>query len=168
MIAIPIERQAICRYFIILPWMACSRKENNGCLRKENTTKSYIRCNLTSLQYFDSPFIFPLALLTWQDSTCHAEREKRLWVRIFQTLPRAWVLPQSTNTPSGNGHFLAYIPHPITMVKSAQPGEGGGARPPPFTLSTITCKVVVYAPAERADALPLFLLYPCMYSGFLL
>ncbi len=42
----------------------------------------------------------------------------------------------------------------------------GGALPPPFTLSTITCKVVVYTPPERADAvpLPLFILYPYMYS----
>ncbi len=49
------------------------------------------------------------------------------------------------------------------MVKSAQPGEGvggGGARPPPFTLSTLTSKVVVCAPAERADTLTLFLIYP--------
>jgi hypothetical protein len=51
------------------------------------------------------------------------------------------------------------------MVKLAQPGEGGGAGHPPFTLSTITSKVVVYAPAERADTLPLFLLYPYMYSA---
>jgi hypothetical protein len=56
--------------------------------------------------------------------------------------------------------------HSIMMVKSAQPGDDawGGARPPPFTLSTIMSKVVVYAPAERADALLLFLLYPHMYS----
>jgi hypothetical protein len=54
--------------------------------------------------------------------------------------------------------------HSIMGVKSVQPGEGGGARPPPFTLSTITSKVVVYAPAERAGTLPLFLLYPYMYS----
>ncbi len=40
----------------------------------------------------------------------------------------------------------------------------GGARPPPFTISTITYKVVVYAPDEMADTLPLFLLYPYMYS----
>jgi hypothetical protein len=51
------------------------------------------------------------------------------------------------------------------MLKSAQPGEGGGGvRPPPFILSTNTSKVVVFAPAERADTLPFFLLYPCMYS----
>ncbi len=43
--------------------------------------------------------------------------------------------------------------HTIMMVNSAQPGEGGGARPPPFTLSTITSKVVLNAPAERADKL---------------
>jgi hypothetical protein len=36
--------------------------------------------------------------------------------------------------------------------------------PPPFTISAITYKVVMYAPAERADTLPLFLLYPYMYS----
>ncbi len=59
--------------------------------------------------------------------------------------------------------------HSIMMEKSAKPVvRVGGARPPPFTLSsiyhTITSKVVVYAPAERADALPLFLLYPYMYS----
>jgi hypothetical protein len=47
--------------------------------------------------------------------------------------------------------------------KSAQPGEGGDARPPPFTISILTYKVVVYAPAERADTLLLFLLYPYMY-----
>ncbi len=42
-------------------------------------------------------------------------------------------------------------------------GEGGGTRPPPFTLFTITYKVAVYAPAERADTLPQFHLYP--YNG---
>ncbi len=54
--------------------------------------------------------------------------------------------------------------HSIMMVKSAQPGEGGSARPPPFALSTIMTKVVVYAPAERTDTLCLFLLYPYRYS----
>jgi hypothetical protein len=54
--------------------------------------------------------------------------------------------------------------HSIMMVKSAQLGEGGGARPTPFTLSTIMSKVVVYSPAERADTLSLFLLYPYTYS----
>ncbi len=44
----------------------------------------------------------------------------------------------------------------------------GGAPPTPFTLSTITYKAVVYAPAERADihytVISLFLLYPYIYS----
>jgi hypothetical protein len=45
--------------------------------------------------------------------------------------------------------------------KSAHSGEcgGRGARPPSFTLSTITSKVVVHALAERAGTLLLFLLY---------
>jgi hypothetical protein len=50
------------------------------------------------------------------------------------------------------------------VVITAQPAKGGGPSPPPFTLSTVMSKVVVYAPAERADALPLFLLYPYIYS----
>ncbi len=54
------------------------------------------------------------------------------------------------------------------MENSAQAGEVGGERPPPFALSTITYKVVVFAPAERADTLPLFLLYPYMYSVVLM
>jgi hypothetical protein len=37
------------------------------------------------------------------------------------------------------------------MEKSALVAEGGGARPPPFTLFTITYNVAVYVPAERAD-----------------
>jgi hypothetical protein len=49
-------------------------------------------------------------------------------------------------------------------VKSAKDGEGWGARPPPFNISTIIYKFEVYGPAERADTLPLFLLYPYMYS----
>jgi hypothetical protein len=54
----------------------------------------------------------------------------------------------------------------LIMKKLALAGEGGGggARPSPFTISTITYKVEVYAPAERADPLPLFLIYPFMYS----
>jgi hypothetical protein len=39
----------------------------------------------------------------------------------------------------------------------------GDARPPPFTLSTITSKVVVY-PHLRGQIHSLFLLYPYMYS----
>jgi hypothetical protein len=51
-------------------------------------------------------------------------------------------------------------------VKSAQTGEGGEGTPTPFhyTAGTITYKVVMHATAERADTLPLFLLYPYMYS----
>jgi hypothetical protein len=60
-----------------------------------------------------------------------------------------------------NGPFLANI----VMEKLAQAVEGVGvARPPPLTISTITYKTVVYAPAERADIILLFLLYPYMYS----
>jgi hypothetical protein len=50
----------------------------------------------------------------------------------------------------------------IIREKSAQPGEDGGCTPNIF-YSTVTHKVVVYAPAERADTLTLFLLYLYVY-----
>jgi hypothetical protein len=52
------------------------------------------------------------------------------------------------------------------MEKLAQPGEGGECTPAPFTISTITYNVMVYAKVERVDTLPPFLLYPYMYSVF--
>jgi hypothetical protein len=59
-----------------------------------------------------------------------------------------------------NWQWQLFYVHSIMMVKSSQSREGGGAHPPPFTLSTITIKVVVYAPTERTNTLLLFLLYP--------
>ena len=57
--------------------------------------------------------------------------------------------------------------HSLVMEKlaNAGEGEGGGARPPSFTIVTITYKVAVYAPAERADTVhsPCFISTP-MYS----
>ncbi len=50
------------------------------------------------------------------------------------------------------------------MEKSAQPDEGRECTLTPFTLPTITFKVELYALAERAQTLPLFLLYPYLYS----
>jgi hypothetical protein len=40
----------------------------------------------------------------------------------------------------------------------------GCTHPPPFTLSAIAYKLVVYAPVEREDTLAMFLLYPYLYS----
>ncbi len=52
------------------------------------------------------------------------------------------------------------------MEKLAQAVEGGGdARPPTFTIVTITYKVVLCAQAERADILTLFHLYPMFSVG---
>ena len=51
------------------------------------------------------------------------------------------------------------------MEKLAQLGEGvGGVVPTSFAISTITYKVVVYAPAERADTLPISSLPLYVYS----
>jgi hypothetical protein len=49
------------------------------------------------------------------------------------------------------------------MEKSAHPGEGVD-RPPPFPISSITYKVVMYAPAERTGTFPPFLIYSYVYS----
>ncbi len=59
---------------------------------------------------------------------------------------------------SGNGRFPSYI---TSWCKSQLwLDRVGGVRPPAFTLFTITYKVALYAPAERARilALPLYLL----------
>ncbi len=54
--------------------------------------------------------------------------------------------------------------HSNMRVKSTQAGGVRGARPLPFTISTIAYKVVRHAPAERADTLLLYLLYTYMCS----
>jgi hypothetical protein len=65
-------------------------------------------------------------------------------------------------TQSGNIRFLAYIPSRwknqpwLVRVEVHYPH--------PLTLFTITHQVAVYAPAEGADSLSLFHLYPEMYS----
>ncbi len=65
-------------------------------------------------------------------------------------------------TQSGNGRFSGV--HSIVMEKSALAGEVRGACPSSFTLFSITYKVAVYAPAERADPLSVFHIYPYMFS----
>ncbi len=52
--------------------------------------------------------------------------------------------------------------HSVMRVKSVLAGEGGGCTPPLITF-TLTSKVAVYAPAEWADTLTLFLLYGYQY-----
>jgi hypothetical protein len=60
--------------------------------------------------------------------------------------------------------FWRTFHHDGKIIPATGEGWGEGASPSPFTISTITYKVAVHAPAERAETLPLFLLYPCMYS----
>jgi hypothetical protein len=54
--------------------------------------------------------------------------------------------------------------HSQMIVNLAQPGVGGGARPPPLD-SIYHPVVVLYTPAEWADTLLLFLLYPFLLYG---
>jgi hypothetical protein len=70
-------------------------------------------------------------------------------------------------TPHFQGHisglfFLdSLLDSSVHRVRTiAQAGEGGVARPPPFTIFTVTYKVAVYDPTKRADTLPVFHLYP--------
>jgi hypothetical protein len=55
----------------------------------------------------------------------------------------------------------------IMMEKSALAGEGLFERPHPFNLFIIMSTVAVYAPAERADTIPVFHLYPICTLYFL-
>ncbi len=77
----------------------------------------------------------------------------------------AWTFPRSFDL---RVHAEWRLPisgvHPIMMEKSALACEGRGCTPIPFTIVTITYKVVVYAPAEWADTLTLFHLCQYMYS----
>ncbi len=52
--------------------------------------------------------------------------------------------------------MASFYVHSIMMENSALAGEGGGCTPTPSILFTITYKVAVYAPAERADTLPVY------------
>jgi hypothetical protein len=73
--------------------------------------------------------------------------------------------PRDINIPCAHHrvHTERQLPisgvHPIMMEKSALAGGDGGCTPTPFHSITITYKVAVYAPAERADTLPLFHTY---------
>jgi hypothetical protein len=55
--------------------------------------------------------------------------------------------------------------HSIMIEKLVETDQGGGARPPPLTIVTITNKVAVCAPAVRADTLPIFHLNPYVLCG---
>ncbi len=54
--------------------------------------------------------------------------------------------------------------HSIMRVKSAHLEREGDASTPPFTIYFISYKAGVYSPTEWAGTLPLFLLFPYMYS----
>jgi hypothetical protein len=63
--------------------------------------------------------------------------------------------------PNHRAHIVAKATsgvHIFMRVKSAQTSEGGWCTPTPFNycISTITYKVVVYTPTERANTLPYF------------
>jgi hypothetical protein len=84
---------------------------------------------------------------------------------------RTYLLPGQSQTMRilvvGNRVHTEWQPplsgiHSIMMGKLAQAGEGGGARSPTFTIVTITYKVAVHAPAQRAETLTLFHLYQPM------
>ncbi len=64
-------------------------------------------------------------------------------------------------TQGGNGRFLACIPSWWKNQPWLVRVGGGGCTPTPFHFQLPSLfKAVVYVPAERADTLPLFHLYP--------
>ncbi len=66
--------------------------------------------------------------------------------------------PQSTHRVATAAFWLAF--HHDGKISPGWWEWRGGALPPPFTIVAITYNVAVYAPAERADTLPPFHLYP--------
>jgi hypothetical protein len=72
----------------------------------------------------------------------------------------AITVEKSALTGEGGGGGCTATPSHLITITYKVAGEGGGARPPPLHLLTITYKVTVYAPAERADTLPLSHIYP--------
>jgi hypothetical protein len=64
------------------------------------------------------------------------------------------------STQSGNGHFLAYTFHHDGKISTGWLGRGVHAHPLSLYLPSRT----KLFPAERADILSIFLLYPYMYS----
>ncbi len=84
----------------------------------------------------------------------HVERKYKITARHDHRVHTEWQRPLSGLKS-------------ILMEKLAQASVGGGACPLPFTIFTITYKVAVYvyAPAERADKLTLFHLYPYVLCG---
>jgi hypothetical protein len=89
---------------------------------------------------------WPLPLCVYPVLLCF---EWRRWVHTYVMSSQ----PQSTHR--GNCRYLAYIP----SWWQNQPWLMRGCTPTAFQPTTITYKVAVYAPAERADTLPLFHLY---------
>jgi len=67
-------------------------------------------------------------------------------------------MPATEYTQSGNGRYLAHIP--LRWKNEPRLARVESERPPPFTVVTITYTVAVYAPAEFADTVLLFHLYP--------
>ncbi len=84
---------------------------------------------------------------------CKQLMECRVWscdgLLFKKTL--CWCRAQSTHRVT-----ITTGAHSIMMKKFAQPRDGRGVHAPPFSISTIMYKVVMYTPAERAGTLPLF------------
>jgi hypothetical protein len=74
-----------------------------------------------------------------------------------ESIPPAYVAGGPVRKPYSCSGFLA----PIDCSKiPALAGDGGGCTPTPFQPITIMYKIAVHAPAERADTIPLYTLYP--------
>ncbi len=102
------------------------------------------------------PLPFTLVTITYEVAV-YALAERTDTLLLFHLYPLSVVLP----TEYTELQPLLSGVHSVMRVKLVLAGEGGGCtRPPPLITFTLTSKVAVYAPAEWADTLPLFHLYP--------
>ncbi len=159
----------LCKYLSMYVCTVCMLHVKNylkveKCCHSMYTASTACRDSRNLQAEFHVDFKLVLVLL--------GERQEAWNVFWPKTLPIYWqrfllfglskVVP-TEYTQSGNCRFLAHIHHDGN-ISPGWWGSGMSAHPPTVILVIITYKGAVYAPGERANTLPLFHLYPYIYS----
>ncbi len=135
-------------------WILCKIVESPPCCALCWVSHGWV----PAVSHPPPPFLVILLYFTLLSPLMGTKEEQ---VRDLKLEQAEWLIHR-VHTQTGKGYFLAYI-HREGKISPAWWGWRVHATPP-FTLSTMTSKVVVYHPAERAGTLPLFLHYPYMHS----
>jgi hypothetical protein len=109
-----------------------------------------------------------LLVLTSRRSHNHSARSHPPYNSAFSRRPTPNTWCTTEYTQSGNYHFLAYIPFHHdgkNYCSTAYKWGCMGVHAHPLSLYLPYCSCGIYVSAERAGALPLFLLYPYYSVG---